>query len=85
MADYPSTAKARTEVFVNDYVRSVYNWMCIGLALTGFVSYYVSNSPAIQNLVFGNRIIFFGLIIVFFIFRFFMFYLNMITDPFGSI
>ena len=63
MADYPSTAKARTEVFVNDYVRSVYNWMCIGLALTGFISYYVSNSPAILNLVFGNTLVFFGLII----------------------
>ena len=48
---------------VNDFVRSVYNWMCIGLALTGFVALYVSNSEAMLRLVFGNRIIFFGLII----------------------
>jgi hypothetical protein len=63
MAEYSSAAKARTGVFVNEYVRSVYNWMCIGLALTGFVAYYVSNSQAVMNLVFGNRLIFFGLII----------------------
>ncbi len=63
MAATQSTARARTEVFVNDYVRSVYNWMCIGLALTGVVAYYVSNSPAILQLVFGNSLIFFGLII----------------------
>jgi uncharacterized protein len=63
MADSRTLARSRSEVFVNDYVRSVYNWMCIGLALTGFVAYGVSKSPAILNLVFGNKLIFFGLII----------------------
>jgi FtsH-binding integral membrane protein len=63
MEDYSTLARQRSEVFVNDYVRSVYNWMCIGLALTGFVAYGVSNSPAILSLVFGNKLIFFGLII----------------------
>lgn len=52
-----------TEVRVNEFVRSVYNWMCIGLALTGFVAYYVSNNETILRLVFGNSIIFFALII----------------------
>jgi FtsH-binding integral membrane protein len=37
--------------------------MCIGLALTGFVAYYVAGNQAIQSLVFGNKMIFFGLII----------------------
>jgi FtsH-binding integral membrane protein len=58
-----SVPRSTTEVMVNDFVRSVYNWMCIGLALTGFVAFYVSNSEAMLRLVFGNRIIFFGLII----------------------
>jgi FtsH-binding integral membrane protein len=48
---------------VNDFVRSVYNWMCIGLALTGFTAFYVSNSETMLRLVFGNQLIFFGLII----------------------
>ncbi len=58
-----SVPRPTTEVMVNDFVRSVYNWMCIGLALTGFVAFYVSNSQAMLRLVFGNQIIFFGLII----------------------
>lgn len=53
----------RTEVLVNDYVRSVYNWMCLGLALTGSVAFYVSTSETMLRLVFGNTLIFFGLII----------------------
>lgn len=53
----------RTEVLVNSFVRSVYNWMCLGLALTGFVSYYVSTSEAMMQMVYGNSFVFFGLII----------------------
>lgn len=56
-------ARAGTQVLVNDFVRSVYNWMGIGLALTGFVALYVSNSETMRQLVFGNRMVFFGLII----------------------
>jgi FtsH-binding integral membrane protein len=37
--------------------------MCIGLALTGFVAFYVSTSETILRVVFGNRLIFFGLIL----------------------
>jgi FtsH-binding integral membrane protein len=58
-----SIPRQRETVLVNGFVRSVYNWMCIGLALTGFVAYYVSGNEAIRNLVFGNRMIFYGLII----------------------
>jgi FtsH-binding integral membrane protein len=58
-----SVTRSRTEVLVNDFVRSVYNWMCIGLALTGFLAYYVSTSPTLLALVFGNPVVFFGLII----------------------
>ena len=63
MADPVSVPKPTAEVLVNDYVRSVYNWMCIGLALTGFVAFYVSTNETILRLVFSNSLIFFGLII----------------------
>jgi FtsH-binding integral membrane protein len=53
----------KTEVLVNDYVRSVYNWMGIGLALTGFVAYYVSTNEAMIRFIFGNTVVFFGLLI----------------------
>ncbi len=47
---------------INEFIRSVYNWMAIGLSLTGFAAYYVSNSEPLLQLIFGNRLIFFGLI-----------------------
>jgi len=37
--------------------------MAIGLALTGFTALYVSNSETMLKLIFGNQLIFFGLII----------------------
>jgi len=49
--------KTRAETLVSDYVRSVYNWMGIGLALTGFVAYYVSTNESLLRLVFGNPLL----------------------------
>jgi len=54
-------ARPTTGVLVNNFVRSVYNWMAVGLALTGCVAFYVSNdldilrviaSPMIQIVLF---------------------------------
>lgn len=56
--------RERAEVMVNEFVRGVYNWMCIGLALTGVVAYYASSSENMVRLIFGNTFLFFGLIIV---------------------
>jgi uncharacterized protein len=58
-----TSVRDRAEVRVNDFVRSVYNWMFIGLALTGFTAYYVSNNDAIRNMIFGNKAVFFILLI----------------------
>ena len=58
-----STKQTQVQVRVNEFIRSVYNWMAIGLALTGFIAYYVANTPALLNLILGNQILFFGLII----------------------
>ena len=58
-----SAERVETQVVVNAYVRSVYNWMAVGLALTGVVAYYVANSPTLVRLIFGNPILFFIIII----------------------
>ncbi|MBF0467901.1 MAG: Bax inhibitor-1/YccA family protein [Desulfamplus sp.] len=63
MNSYSSFDNAASLVRVNSFIRSVYNWMAIGLALTAFTSYYVANTPALLQLIFGNQLIFFGLII----------------------
>ncbi len=58
-----SAERTSSKVHVNQFIRSVYNWMAIGLALTGFVAFYVAGSETLVRLIFGNKIIFFGLII----------------------
>jgi FtsH-binding integral membrane protein len=58
-----STKQTQVQVRVNDFIRSVYNWMAIGLALTGFVAFYVASNKAMLNLIYRNQILFFGLII----------------------
>ena len=37
--------RSQAQVRVNTFVRSVYNWMAIGLALTGGVAWFVVQSP----------------------------------------
>jgi hypothetical protein len=55
--------KTQAQIQVNEFIRSVYNWMAIGLGLTGLVAFYVSNSETMMRLIFGNQLVFFGLII----------------------
>ncbi len=49
--------KQKTDVMVNEFVRSVYNWMVMGLAVTGFIAWYVSGNEALVQMVFGNKAI----------------------------
>lgn len=63
MQNTTSINQIKTQVHVNAFILNVYNWMFIGLALTGFVAYWVSSSEAILQIIFGNKIVFFGLII----------------------
>jgi len=58
-----SIERAQPQIRVNEFIRSVYNWMAIGLGITGLVAFYVANNQTLQNLIFGNSILFFGLII----------------------
>jgi len=57
------TTTADVQVRVNSFVRSVYNWMGIGLALTGLIAYYIASSETAIRFIFGNQMVFFGLII----------------------
>ena len=62
--DTVTASRQRTDVLVNEFVGSVYNWMCIGLALTGAMALYVSGNEGLIRLIYGNSFILFGLIIV---------------------
>jgi hypothetical protein len=61
--DYISVPRQKVEVLVNAYVRSVYNWMFIGLALTGLVAFYTSTNTAMIKVIFGNPFMFWGIFI----------------------
>ncbi|MCG8473430.1 MAG: Bax inhibitor-1/YccA family protein [Desulfobacterales bacterium] len=58
-----SVQQSQTQARVSSFIMSVYNWMALGLLLTAGVSWYVANSQAMLQLIFGNRLVFFGLII----------------------
>jgi len=51
------------QAVVGELMRNVYLWMTGGLALTGVVAWIVANSQELINLIFGNQIIFWGLLI----------------------
>lgn len=44
-------------------MRKVYLWMSLALVLTGMTAYGVASSPSMLQLILGNRIVFYGLII----------------------
>jgi FtsH-binding integral membrane protein len=45
------------------FMAAVYRWMTFGLLVTAGVAYYVASTPAALEVIFGNRIVFWGLII----------------------
>jgi FtsH-binding integral membrane protein len=56
-AQSSSQASTAQDAGLRKYMLSVYNYMASGLILTGIIALYVSQSPAILNLVFSNPII----------------------------
>ncbi|MGB5883539.1 MAG: Bax inhibitor-1/YccA family protein, partial [Desulfobulbales bacterium] len=44
------------------FLAKVFNWMAIGLGLTGFAAFLTVNSQAALQFVFGNKMVFYGLI-----------------------
>ncbi len=56
--DSITVSRDRVQARVNEFVRSVYNWMCIGLAVTGFSAWYIAGSPAILKMISGGMMIF---------------------------
>ncbi|HVM97632.1 MAG TPA: Bax inhibitor-1/YccA family protein [Candidatus Acidoferrales bacterium] len=55
----PSVAAAER---VSGFLRAVYGWMCVGLAVTAFVAFTVAGSPSIVRALVTNRLLFFALL-----------------------
>jgi len=45
------------------FLAKVFNWMAIGLGLTGAAAFFTANSETMLQLIFGNRLVFYALII----------------------
>lgn len=49
------------------FITKVYGWMSFALIITGLVAMWTASTPELVNLIFGNKILFFALIIIEFI------------------
>ena len=67
MQSIPSKLSGAQSIMVNEFIRSVYNWMAMGLALTGFIAFYVAQNETIMNLIYGNMLLFYGIVIAEFV------------------
>jgi len=54
-----SMSQTQVQARVNAFVRGVYNWMALGLALTGVVAYFVTNNEPALRFVYQTRWFFF--------------------------
>ena len=63
----PASAFATTTVAgaerVTAFLRKVYGWMAVGLGVTAVVAATVAGSPTLLQTIFGNRMVFFALVI----------------------
>ncbi len=48
---------------INTYIQKVYLWMFIGLIITSITAYFVSQDPDLYNVILGNDVVFYGLLI----------------------
>jgi FtsH-binding integral membrane protein len=61
--DRPFSASLPVEERVTAFLRSVYGWMCGGLAITALSASIIASSPAFVYAVATNRLLFWGLMI----------------------
>ncbi len=61
-AAFSPTAAATAER-VTAFLRKVYGWMFVGLGVTAAVALGVAGSPTLTQAIFGNKFLFFGLMI----------------------
>lgn len=53
----------RAAVVQGEFIRRVYNWMGLGLGATALVALYTAGNPQLLKIIFGNSLVFFGLIL----------------------
>lgn len=46
------------------FIYKVYGWMCFGLTISALISLWVASTPSVSQVIFGNIMIFYGLLIL---------------------
>ncbi len=65
MIDYTSPqTTSQAHLRERSFINKVYGWMTLALVITAGVALYVASTPALINLIFGSKIIFYGIIIL---------------------
>ena len=61
---YPSSfSPDQSRVQEANFVARVYAWMSLALFLTALTSFFVASSPGLVQVIFGNKLVFYGLLI----------------------
>jgi len=58
-----ASAQAGASERVTAFLRVVYGWMFVGLAVTAAVAWYVASSPAILGAIAGNKLLFWAVLL----------------------
>jgi len=61
--DTRNISNLELQIAQSEFISKVYAWMSGALLLTGLVAFYTSTSNTLLNIIFGNKIVFYGLII----------------------
>lgn len=59
----PYVGNTKTLALVQSFFMQVYGWMTSGLLATGILAYYTAHSPFLLSLIFGSKLVFYGLLL----------------------
>jgi len=63
LRSFDGLAGSRAAERVSAFLRAVYGWMAVGLAVTALMAFFVASSPALAGIFVANRLVFFALVI----------------------
>ncbi|TCL36740.1 hypothetical protein EV210_1072 [Anaerospora hongkongensis] len=59
----PYAGNTKTLALVQSFFMQVYGWMTSGLLATGILAYYTAHSPWLLSVIFGSKLVFYGLLL----------------------
>ncbi len=59
----PYAGNPKTLALVQSFFMQVYGWMTSGLLATGILAYYTAHSPWLLSIIFGSKLVFYGLLL----------------------